>query len=292
LIFFVALGMQLRIIPSGYLFLLFVLMGLIILIKPVVAMFIIRIYGYEKKTAFLTGNALAQTSEFSLIIATLGLSSGQIDSGLFSTLALLTVLTMYFTTYLINYEKAVYRLFGWILNPLNKFKSNKENFEREFEPEVIIFGCHRMGSLFLKEFERERRKVMVVDYNPEIIKPLNEKAIPCIYGDFINEEVFEKINFSKTDFVVSTIADAEDNLLLIKKIKKLNPKIMVFIVAKRISEAKALYSAGADYVILPMIIGGQKGYNLMKKIANNRALLKEMKREHMRYLDSVHHILY
>ena len=41
-----------------------------------------------------------------------------------------------------------------------------------------------------------------------------------------------------------------------------------------------------------MVIGGQKGYELIKKVGKDRSLLREMKREHIKYLDSVHHILY
>jgi len=44
------------------------------------------LFKYTKKPSFLTSNALAQTSEFSLIIAAQGLILGHISQDLFSWL--------------------------------------------------------------------------------------------------------------------------------------------------------------------------------------------------------------
>ena len=63
-------------------------------------------------------------------------------------------------------------------------------------------------------------------------------------------------------------------------------------VADRISEALMLYNAGADYVILPQVIGGNKAFDIIKKSRKNKSELKELKKEHLKYLNSIHRILY
>jgi len=293
-IFFVALGMQLKLISQESLILLIILFGLVILLKPLVIMILIRIFGYKKRTSFLTGNSLAQTSEFSLIIATLGFGLGHISAELFSVLILLTILTMSFTTYLMSYEKRLFNLFSWPLNFFRRIKSKEEELEYHVKDgkRVILFGCHRMGSLFLKDFEKIKEEVLVVDYDPEIIKSLINKKTPCIYGDFVNGEILEKVDIKNSEIIISTIPDIEDNLLLIKKAKKINPKVMIFVVAIKIDDAFSLYQAGADYVILPQVIGGQKGFELIKKIKRDKSSLKDLKKEHISYLKSIHNILY
>ncbi len=293
-IFFVALGMQLQLISKEFMLLFFVLLGLVIIFKPLIIMFLIRIFGYKKRTSFLTGNALAQTSEFSLIIITLGFTLGHVSAGLFSTLVLLTILTMSFTTYLVTYEKNLFRWFSWPLNIFGFVKAKKENLEylEKDKKRVIIFGCHRMGSLFLKEFEDKDKVPLIIDYNPEIIKSLIKKKVPCIYGDFMNDEVLEKAEFKKAEIIISTIPDIEDNLLLIKKIKKLNPKALIFVTARRISEALKLYDKGADYVIIPQVIGGQRGFELIQKMEKDKSELKKLKQMHIKFLNSIHNILY
>ena len=293
-LFFVALGMQLKMISGNFAFLLLVLLILVVIAKPFVIMFLVRLFGYKKRTAFFTGNSLAQTSEFSLIIATLGLSLGHISQDLFSTLVLLTIVTMALTTYLIVYEKRLIGWFGWLLNFLERVKSRREELEFSDKKinKIILFGCHRMGSLILKEFEKHKEDIFVVDYNPEIIKSLMDKKIPCVYGDFMNDEVLEKANIRSAEIVISTIPDFEDNLYLVRKVKKINPKADVIIVASRISEALDLYKGGADYVILPKVVGGEKSVDLARKIRRGKRGLKELKKEHVRYLNNLHHLLY
>jgi len=292
-IFFVSLGMQLRLITKEFVLLFFVLFFLVIIIKPIITMFIIRLLGYKKSTSFLTGNALAQTSEFSLIIATLGFNLGYINEGLFSTLILLTIATMSMTIYLIRHEKALTKWLDWPLNLLNNFHTKNESLEyHEIDgKKIIIFGCHRMGSLFVKEFNKNKKGIFVVDYNPEIIKYLIEKKVPCMYGDFANEEVFNKAEIKKAEIIISTIPDMDDNVMLVKKVRRLNKEALIFIVAERISEALKLYKIGVDYVILPQVIGGQKVSELIPRL-RDKDDVKILKKEHMEYLDSIHNILY
>lgn len=293
-IFFVALGMQLEIISKEFILLFFVLLGLVLIIKPFVIMFLVRMFHYKKRTSFFVGNSLAQTSEFSLIILTIGLGLGHITQGLFSTLVLLTILTMSFTTYLVTYQKALYNWFAWPLDLMKRYKSKNEELDniKDNAKEIIIFGCHRMGSLLLKEFEKKRNDLLIVDYNPEIIKSLMGQKISCIYGDFMHEEILNKVNLKNSDIIISTIPDFENNLLLVKKARRLNRKLVIIVVASRISEALSLYDVGVDHVILPKIIGGERVADLVKKSKRNKKDIRSLKKEHIKHLKNIRNIMY
>lgn len=291
-IFFVALGMQLINVSQEFLLLFLALIGLILIIKPLVIMVSVRLCGYKKRTAFFTGNSLAQTSEFSLIILALGLTLGHIGQGLFSILVLATIITMSLTGYFVEYEKKFYR---WLSIPLDVFSKipvrREEKLKYKFgaKKKIIIFGCHRMGSLFLKKFAKIKDKILVVDYDPEIIKALIEKKIPCIYGDFANPEVLQKASIGNTEFIISTIPDLEDNVSLISKAKEINPNIIVIVSAEFIHDAIDLYDRGADYVILPKVISGERVNHIIKTIRSNK---KSLKRSQIKHLRELHNILY
>jgi len=294
-LFFVALGMQLTAISRQFLLLLAVLIVLAMVVKPLVIMFLTRAFGFSKRTSFLTGNALAQTSEFSLIIATIGLTSGYITGELFSTVVLLTVITMAATSYLIGNDKRLYEKISWPLNALKRFHTKREDLEFNQirnKRKIVIFGCHRIGSLFLKDLGKNKKDIFVVDFNPEIIRSLIKKKVPCIYGDFANSEVIEKANLREAEIVVSTIPDKEDNEALIKKVKEINKNIMIFATAERISDAEALYDIGADYVLLPKVITGEIGVNLVKRVLRNKKDIRLMRGEQRKRLRSVHKLLY
>lgn len=92
--------------------------------------------------------------------------------------------------------------------------------------------------------------------------------------------------------IISTVSNLEDNLLLIKKTKSWNPDAPIMVTAERISEALALYKEGASYVILPQIIGAQRAFETIQKVKKNKEALKSLKQNHIKYLNSIHRILY
>jgi voltage-gated potassium channel Kch len=126
---------------------------------------------------------------------------------------------------------------------------------------------------------------MVVDYNPQIIKSLINKDIPCIYGDFMHEEILEKINLKNSKIFISTIPAFEENKELIKKIKRVNKGSIVIVVARNIDEANELYKRGVDYVILPKFISGEKINELIKD--SKKGKMGRLRTDHKKYLKGI-----
>jgi len=115
-IFFVSLGTSIVGISRGHILALILLIAIIWLIKPFISVFITTFFGYRKRPAFLASINLAQTSEFSLIIATQGLILGHISQEILSITAILAVITMSATSYFMKYEYKVYYYFSGFLN--------------------------------------------------------------------------------------------------------------------------------------------------------------------------------
>jgi len=277
---FSPMGLEKLILPI----LLFIL--IVLVIEPVISMLCVRFFGYTKRTSFLSGLFQAQTSEFSLIVVTLGLSLGHISQEIFSMVVLITILTMSITPYLIKYEHGFYTKFSPFLNFFEKLPEHREKLTycTKKKKDIVLFGCHRMGAVFLRAFSHVIDRIVVIDINPSVIKSLIAKKISCIYGDLINPVVLEKINLKGIKLAVSTVPEKEDNIFLIEKIKKENPSALVFITADQISEAIELYKKGADYVILPQVLGGERGLVFLRRIIKKKKYLIKAKEEHMRYL--------
>jgi Kef-type K+ transport system membrane component KefB len=290
-ILFVSLGMQLVWIPKEYLGLFFMLMVLIIIIKPIVLILSVRFLGYTNRTAFLTGNSLGQSSEFALILLTQGLMLSQITKELFSVLVFVAVLSMSLTVYFMQYESKIYKIFLFPARLFEKVPARKEelNYGVVKNKKVIIFGCHRTGTLILKKFASIKDEILVIDFNPDIIRSLINKKVPCLYGDFANPEIIEKIKFMSPEVIISTIPDHEDNLNLVEKTRRISRKTIIIVMAEHIHEALELYKKGADYVILPKIIGGIKVNELMEQIKKDR---KGIKKRELDFLNDIHYFLY
>ncbi len=288
-IFFVSLGLQLQFTSLGELTNLFIaLLLLVILVKPLLIAIIALIFGYEKRSASITGFSLGQVSEFSLIVAAVALSNGFIGQEIFSITVLLVAGSIVATTYIMNIENKIYSFlsgfFTFVARFVPRMKTQKKVVARK--KDIVLFGCHRMGTIFLNAFKKARKKVLVVDHNPVTIKNLERIKVNCLYGDIANEEVLKGAGLSNTEFVVSTIRIVEDNLYLINYLKEHKYQAKIIVVAEHVHQALDLYDAGADYVIIPHIVSGEKASTMIRDLLRGRKNIEKIKNE------SIDHILF
>ena len=149
---------------------------------------------------------------------------------------------------------------------------------------IVLFGAHRVGNILINNLKDVHREFLVVDHNPEIIDCLVNKKIHCLYGDASNVEILHRLNLKKTKAIISTIPNDEDNNFLIKYVKKVNPKIKVFVIANQINKAIDFYEMGADYVIVPHILGGYKFASLFKAVIDNPKKMVNIRTKHIKDL--------
>jgi len=153
----------------------------------------------------------------------------------------------------------------------------------------MLVGSHRTGGALMEELLEKKKKLLVVDYNPEVINALMEKKISCIYGDVTSPELLRKINVKKLKLVISTIPNYEETLHLLRRVKRISPSIKVVVIGSRISETLRLYEAGADYVVTPKILAGRE---LARVIHGEKFDFKRAKRKHLKHLQEIHRLLY
>lgn len=260
-IFFVFLGMQLSLHNLMPLLFPAILISVFVLIgKPFIMMVIMGVLGYRKRTSFFTGLNIGQISEFSLILVILGNSLHQIPQTIVSLMTLVGIISFTFSTYLMQSNNAVYRkiesylqFFEW-----RKGKEEKIGSAEALKSHIVLIGATRMGKAVLHALEHTAQPLVVVDFDPKVIKELQEKNIHCIFGDIIDPEIQERVNFAHAKLVVSTLINLEDNLLLSKAVHHANQKTKIIVVSTDTEEAKLLYKEGVDYVVLPHIAGGRQ----------------------------------
>lgn len=284
-IFFVFLGMQLVLSNiSHILFPALILSVFVLLIKPLIMMLIMGVLGYRKRTSFLTGLNLGQISEFSLILVVLGSHLGHIPDSVVSLITLVAIITFTCSTYFINDSNGLYKKFGKYiaLFELGKGKEEKIGGSELHENHVILVGATRMGTTILDALEHTDDPLVVVDFDPEVVKKLLQKGIPSIFGDIVDTDIQERVNLAKAKLVVSTLTDLEDNMLLIKAVHHHNKKTKIIVMAYDIEEAKLLYKEGVDYVVLPHIAGGRQIARTLK--SDELEKLEELKEKDKAYL--------
>ena len=286
-IFFVSLGMELLLGSFGDLLKpLLIFLVLIIFLKPLITMFLCSFFGYKKRTAFNASISLAQISEFSLIIVAQGLFLGHLSQEIFSLTVLLAVITIVLTSYFIKYEDKVYFKLAGILEVFDKLTGAYGHLEYlpRKKHEVILCGYNRIGYSIVNTLKRLKKKLLVVDFNPEVVVELIKDRIPCVYGDVGDSEILERINLKGAEMVISTVPIKRDNLLLIRKTKEKNKKAIIFVTSTQIKDALKLYDAGADYVIMPHFLGGEHASLLIEDFTSDINSIIKTKIRHIEEL--------
>lgn len=259
-------------------FSLYVLVGSVIIMTVITSLF-----GYGKRTSFLTAISLAQISEFSLILAVQGQALGHISGKIFSIITGVVLITITISSYYIMYNRQLYSLMLPLLSVFDYVPRGKafEDMPKKAREHVIICGCHRMGSRIIDTLKMMHEDFLVVDYNPSTIRRLMQQKVKCIYGDIGDPEILDRVSLKDARIVISTIPEQESNLMLIYEAKKRNPRTLVFIVGDDMDQALDLYDAGADYVIIPKMVSGDRASDLIRTFIREPLKMKKMKEEHI-----------
>lgn len=286
-IFFVWLGSQMVFTISAGQWIAAVLLSVFVLIgNPLIVLFLMGRLGYSKRTAFLTGLTVAQISEFSLILVSLGVRSEYISQEILSLVTIIGLITIAGSSYMIIYSKQLFKLLSPFLSVFEK-KGVKidEPHHMANPPEVMLFGYNRIGYDLLKSFKKIKKEFLVVDYDPEVVLQLSREGIPVQYGDAADPEMLSELDFSTTRMAVSTIPDFDTNLLIIRKIRDQSKEAIIIVVSHHVEESMKLYDEGATYVIMPHFLGGHHTSMMIEEYGMDVGKFLRQKVLHMEHLN-------
>ncbi len=210
---------------------------------------------------------------------------GHLSQDFFSLTVLLTLSSITLTSYYIQYSDSFYKFLKKPLRIFDFFTTEGlEYLPTQVKPTIILCGHNRIGYSILRGLQRNKKNVLVIDYNPEIISRMIKEGYHCIYGEIGDEEIVERMNLPKITMLISTIPNLKDNIFLIRHVRKVNKHAKVFVTANDIDEAIAMYEEGADYVILPNFLGGEHVSHPLEDIQKKKIKMHEERKRHLRHL--------
>lgn len=285
-IFFILLGSQLIITDITSLIVPALILSVFVLIgNPIIVIVLMNLLGYNKRVGFMAGLTVAQISEFSLILASLGFRIGHISQETMSLLTLVGLITIAGSTYLILYAEKIFPRIKKLLvflELVKKKQSQKGSVEELYS--ALLFGYDRVGHNFVSVLQEQSEDFVVIDFNPNSIQKLQELDIPCIYGDASDVEFLEELPIRKPKLAISTIPDFETNKLILNFLLERNKKVQFIPIAHTSKEAKKLYELGAAYVVVPHHLGAEFAAKLIKKLKAEPTLYAIEKDKHLKKL--------
>jgi Kef-type K+ transport system membrane component KefB len=270
-LFFVALGMQIT-LPSLHVLLIALAASAFVMVSRLSVVPILYALRLGHRTSLLPAINLAQVSEFSIVIASLGLATRppQITTDVLTIVIITFALTSVVSTYMINSSHRVQRFLSGLLRALrikdlDTHLTAQERSKARIET-VVFLGFFRDASSIIHEFEHEGDpqqvkefldKILVIDFNPTVMRELRHRGISCIYGDVAHADTLRHAGIEEAKLVVSSITDdilrGTSNLRMLRNIRATCPNAKVMLTTEHIPQALHFYEAGADFVYIPRL---------------------------------------
>jgi Kef-type K+ transport system membrane component KefB len=221
-IFFITLGVRMELgaaathAGAAVAFSLFVLIG-----NPFIFMWIIARLGYSERTSFMTSVTVAQISEFSFIFAALGLSTGLIDESILSLVAVVGLVTIAASSYMIIYSEPLYGLMRrWrVLRPFRAGQEPEAEVGEERSGHVIVVGMNALGKMIVTRLMERGETVLAIDTDPRKLEGL---GCDTMHGNVEYESLLEAAHLHSARLLVSALQIEDTNNLLAFRCREAN----------------------------------------------------------------------
>ena len=255
-LFFVSVGMLLDVneLRNSWQ-LMFLTLFIILVIKPLIAFLVVVFLKKPLKQAISIGVALAQTGEFSFILASLGTSLDILPKEAYSAIIASSIIS-------ITLNPILFKSINPFVNFLNKKGINTNKIRKENEnnidfnnieseqDNIIVVGYGPVGKAVTKILNDKGIKVIIIELNIETVKNINNIKSSCLnalYGDANQREVLINagIKNARAFIISSTLASSKE---IIEIVKFLNPNVQILVNTSYINDIEILKEKGADIV--------------------------------------------
>lgn len=272
-VFFVSLGVKMEIgeaaaeWPTVSVLSLFVLLG-----NPAIFLWIIARMGYGLRTTFYTSVTVAQISEFSFIVVALGVSSGLVAESVMSITALVGLVTITVSAYMIRFSRPLYE---WVVRlglhkpfvPRRLWKVDEQYAAEEaaaphgLEGHIIVVGMNSLGRRLARELTAAGRSVVAVDTDPHKLA-----GLPCRteLGNVNYRAVLDHLCLRRARLLVSALRIDATNDLLAFRCREAGVPCALHV--HDVREMDHLLDIGTDYLMISKVDGVKRLNTQLKQM--------------------------
>jgi len=216
------------------------------------------------RASLLTAINLTQVSEFSLVIAALGIQYNHITAATAGIVSYAFVIMAVVSTNMIANAEAIIRRLSTMLSDVNIDDLAEDGSTlnmRGGNPKVFLLGFSWAASSLLDDIRRKNpdlvRDLAVIDFNPQVNEGLAKRKVRAIYGDISQRDTLLHAGVDQAEIIVCTLPNSilkgSTNQKLVRMVREINPTAKIIMHAEYFADLPALYTAGASYVSVPRL---------------------------------------
>ncbi|HSL52406.1 MAG TPA: cation:proton antiporter [Candidatus Deferrimicrobiaceae bacterium] len=272
-LFFVALGLKVPVptadvLGQALLIVVFVLASRVISVVPTA-----YVLGDGLYAGTVTALNLAQISEFSLVILTLGAGYGHVSERVGAVVLTAMILTSLLSPYLITWNDHIAR---WLVRPFERAPGVGGGAAPAAEArparDIVLLGHFRIAQAVLDLVEAQapqlKARITLVDYDVNRAHGVRARGFRWEYGDLANPDALEHLGIEEARIVVTTISDTFlkgiSTRRLVGNLRRLAPRAVIVMTGEEKTDMEDLLRAGADHVLIPGEITGERILDLLR----------------------------
>ncbi len=219
-LFFVTLGVSMQLdAAADYWGIALVLSLLVLLGRPFLLFVLLVLQRQSTGTAFMTAIALGQISEFSFIVAALGVDAGILEPSIFSLVAVVGLVTIGVSSYLITHGDAVYAaarrsgLLRGLRTPVAEPKLPSPP-----SGHIVVVGMNSLGRRIVDELTMRGHEIVAIDTDASKLEGL---AARTVTGAADDDGILEEASLARARMLISALQIQETNLFLAYRCREL-----------------------------------------------------------------------
>ena len=129
---------------------------------------------------------------------------------------------------------------------------------KDLHGHTIVCAYGRMGKVICQQLAKTENQFVVIEQNSKKIEELEKTTYLWLEGDATQDENLLKVGIEKAKVLVSMVDSDADGLYIALAGRSFNPNLYIIVRASDESAKTKILRAGANRVILPIVMTGHK----------------------------------
>lgn len=218
-----------------------VVLGVVIVGKPLAALGTVRLLGVPTATAVPVGAAFSQVGEFSFILGSLARNLGLLSDTGWNALVAAAILS-------IALNPALYRWARRLSTSAPAPRAIPTGERPAIDPQhCILVGFGPVGRIVYSLLVERGTSVTVIDLNLATVRQIKSEGVTALNGDVLRSGTLEEAGIATAGHLILS-ADIDDAAEVVRQARMINPELQVLARCSHLRDAAVLTRAGASVV--------------------------------------------